>query len=211
MFYQTGNYLLLFCVLFNAMHSSSALYSASGLRGVKMKWNVQNCWVKTTDDTRTTVAKQKTPCQYQWIHIFLNSWDRLSVSCTPGSNRIPYEQCDMSHTALLKYICSAYLSEWTSVAVPNIHSMCTQHLHPCAVCEMWCVTATSKKKQQHSFYSSRTLSIVIAVIINTMSDRQQIVSSHWKLQSFNIRKWKEDKKKKKRTSEASDVEVKRNL
>lgn len=97
----------------------------------------------------------------------------IRVSCTPGSNRIPYEQCDMSHTALLKYICSAYLSEWTSVAVPNIHSMCTQHLHPCAVCEMWYVTVTSKKKQQHSFYSSRTLSIVIAVIINTMSAQTQ--------------------------------------
>lgn len=157
------------------MHSSSALYPTSALWGVKVKWNVQNCWVKTTDDTRATVAKQKTPLSIlvnEYLPEFLGP--SIRVSCTSGSSRMPCEQCDMSHTARLKYICSAYLSDWTSVAVPNAHSMCTQHLHPRAVCEMWYVTATSKKKKKrHSFYSSRTLSKVIAVIMNTMSAQTQ--------------------------------------
>lgn len=174
MFYQTGNYLLLFCVLFNAMHSSSALYSASGLRGVKMKWNVQNCWVKTTDDTRTTVAKQKTPCQCQWIHIFLNSWDRLSewaVHLGPTGFPMNSVTCD-THRPFKEHLFSIFIGMNQCRCAKHSFNV---HTTPAPMCSVWNVMrhCDIKKKQQHSFYSSRTLSIVIAVIINTMSAQTQ--------------------------------------
>lgn len=94
------------------------------------------------------------------------------------------------------------------------------HTTPAPMCSVWNVMRhcdIKKKKQQHSFYSSRTLSIVIAVIINTMSAQTQTKltdnKSFLHIENCNPSTFGNERKikKKKRTSEASDVEVKLNL